>query len=94
VAGEEQTGRVRVARPDRLDYTAGDAEADQEQRTDGEREHHHQAALRRVGQDVGVRAAQADVEQQHGGGDAERPRRIEPEHALEHHEPGDELPRS
>ena len=66
-------------------------EADQKQPHHHHGDDQHHARLHAVGDDVGVRAAQHDVHQQHAGRDAERPQRRESQQHLEHDEPGHEL---
>ena len=45
-----------------------------------------------IGEDIRVRPAHDNVEQQYYGCDDQGPERAEPEHSLEHHEPGNKLP--
>jgi hypothetical protein len=61
-----------------------------------ENDHHrcegeHHRALHGVGQDVRVRAAEHDIDEQDQGSDRECPERRESQHRLEHDEAGDQL---
>ena len=68
------------------------SKSDQKQDNDHCRNQQHHEALHPIRQNVGMCAAEHDVNQQHGGGDEQRPQGRHAQHDLEHHQPGYQLP--
>ena len=89
ILGGQVIDQPQKAAPGRLAQLQ--AEADQKQDHDHHGHQQHHAGLHPVGDDVGVRPAQHDVNQQHGGGDDQRPHRRHAQQNLEHDQPGYEL---
>ena len=67
-------------------------ESGQEQDNHHRRDQQHHEALHPIGQDVGMRTAEHDVNQQDGRGDEQRPQGRHAQHDLEHHQTGHQLP--